>query len=85
MVYRGDLFKTMLTQAQAKNLTFEQQMVYTLMMASPSMLPDMPVNKEALEVGLQIKSLFAQGILKDMHLDQDGVVSFIFNTPLTDP
>ena len=75
----------MLNQTQAKNLSFEQQMVYTMMMAAPSMLPEMPANKEALEVGLQLKALFAEGILKDMYLDHDGVVSLVFDSTVIDP
>lgn len=76
-MYRRTLFKTMLTQA--KNLSFEDQMIYTMMMAPPSMLPEMPVNNEALQIGLQIKALFTQGILKGMRLDQNGVVCLIFD------
>ena len=50
-----------------------------MMMAPPSMLPEMPVNNEALQIGLQIKALFTQGILKGMRLDQNGVVCLIFD------
>jgi hypothetical protein len=75
----------MLTQTQAKSMSFEQQMVYTMMMTAPSMLPEMPANKEALEVGLQLKALFAEGILKDMYLDHDGIVSLVFDSELIEP
>lgn len=66
-------------------MSFEQQMVYTMMMTAPSMLPEMPANKEALEVGLQLKALFAEGILKDMYLDHDGIVSLVFDSELIEP
>lgn len=63
-----------------RHLSFEQQMVYTMMMAPPSMLPETPFNKEAHEVGMQIKSLFTKGILKNMYMDHDGTVALVFDS-----
>lgn len=59
---------------ETHRLSFEQQMVYTMMVAAPSMLPAMPFNEEAHEVGVELKGMFHRGELRRMHLDPEGVV-----------
>jgi len=59
---------------ETHSLNFEQQMVYTMMVGSPSILPTMPFNKETQEVGMELKRLFQEGVLSDMYMDVDGVV-----------
>ena len=59
---------------ETHSLNFEQQMVYTMMVAAPSMLPSMPFNQEAHDVGVVLKGMFQRGELRRMHLDYEGVV-----------
>lgn len=58
-------------------MNFEQQVVYNLMMMPVAKIPPFPPNKEAMEVGEQIKKLYDNGTFQKMTLDSNGIVHCI--------
>lgn len=57
-------------------LSLNQQITYSAMMMDPKNIPDfnLPEQQEAIEIGKVITTMFKEGRIKSISLDQEGFV-----------
>ena len=58
-------------------MTFEQKITYQLLMtdtAKASHIPEMPVSKECMDIGLILKEMLQTGALSTFRLDDSGSI-----------
>lgn len=59
---------------QFKNLSQEQQILYSALMMPLNQLPSFPESSEVVQLGVKIHALYKNKTLTKMYLDEQGLV-----------